>query len=165
MTEPTPEFEERRTLSIWERLEEVGLEYRTGHKAHRTRIEQLEHNVDALADDVKALTVRLDAPVEATKLRFSPQVLIAICLMTVSLVGGAYGVSNRVMNRLDAFEERINRQADSDKTERANTAKLLEERYMRSEKQFEAFGRQMELMKYEQQRLREDVTNKKGSSR
>lgn len=162
MTESSPEFEDRRTLSVWERLDEVGLEYRTGHKAHRTRIEQLEHNFDALTNELKTLATAVAAPVEATKLRFSPQVLMAIFLMTASLVGGAYGISNRVMNRLDAFEDRIDRQADSDKAERANTAKLLEERYLRSEKQFEAFGRQMELMKYEQQRLREDVTKRSG---
>jgi hypothetical protein len=163
------EFEERRKMNLWERFDALEQECRRGHRELRKATNELEAQADSMEKDIATLSSRVNdvasAPVEATKLRFSPQVLAVIFTATISLVGGAYAVGNRVTSRIDTFEARIDRQADADKIERVNTAKLLEERYLRSEKQFEAFGRQMELMKYEQQRLREDVTKKNGSTR
>ena len=131
--------------------------------------EQTDMSLMLMRDGQTALRGRVDlierTPPDVGKLRFSTSVVVSIVIVTVSLVGGGYGLSNRVLNRIDAFQARMDRQAAEDKTERASAAKTSEERYLRSERQFEAFGRQMELMKYEQQRLREDVTKKNGSTR
>jgi hypothetical protein len=163
------DFQERRTLSIWDRLDDLGRECQSGHKRLRTRLEELEKQADERDEHQRELAGRIDiierTPPDVTKLRFSTGVVVSIVVVTISIVGTGYGVGNMVMSRIGAFEARMDRQSDEDKTERANVEKRLEERYLRSEKQFEAFGRQMELMKYEQQRLREDVTKKNGSTR
>jgi len=125
---------------------------------------ELEAQADAFEEKIKVLSAHIEevasAPVESTKLRFSTGVMVSIVAVTISVVGAAYGISNRVLNRIDTFEARMDRQAADDKAERASAAKTAEERYQRAEKQFDTFGRQMELLKYEQQRLREDVTGK-----
>ena len=163
------EFEERRKLNLWERFDALEQECRRGHRDLRKATNELEAQADALEHDLNALTAHVAevaaAPVESTKIRFSTGVMVSIVAVTVSVVGAAYGISNRVLNRIDTFEARMDRQATEDKDERARAAKTSEERYMRSEKQFDTFGRQIELMKYEQQRLREDMTKKNGSSR
>ena len=166
---PAPDFEERRKQSLWERFDALEQECRRGHRDLRKTTNELEAQADAFDHDLKTLTSHVAdvaaAPVESTKIRFSTGVMVSIVAVTISVVGAAYGISNRVLSRIDTFEARMDRQADEDKAERAQTAKTSEERYMRSEMQFDAFGRQMELMKYEQQRLREDVTKKSGSTR
>jgi len=163
------DFQERRTLSIWDRLDDLGRECQSGHKRLRTRLEELEKQADESAEHHRALAGRVDlierTPPDVRKLSWPSGIVVAIITITISVVGAAYGISNRVLNRIDKFEARMDQQAEEDKKERAGAAKTAEERYLRSEKQFEAFGRQMELMKYEQQRLREDVTKKNGSTR
>jgi hypothetical protein len=169
LTPEETEFEDRRKHTMWERFEALEQECRRGHRDLRKSVNELEAQADSFDKDLKALTVHVEdvaaAPVESTKIRFSTGVMVSIVAVTISLVGAAYGISNRVLNRIDTFEARMDRQATDDKAERASAAKTAEERYLRSEKQFDAFGRQMELMKYEQQRLREDVTKTKGSTR
>lgn len=162
------DFHERRTLSIWERLDDLGRECQSGHKRLRTRLEELEKQADDVGEHHRSLVGRVDVlertPPDAMKLRFSTGVVVSIIAVTVSVVGAAYGISNRVLNRIDTFEARMDRQAIDDKAERANAAKTSDERYGRAEKQFDTLARQVELLKYEQQRLREDVT-KKGTTR
>ena len=166
---PEGTFEERRQKGIWERFDDLDQECRRGHRALRQVTNELEAQADAfelalkeLTADVKALS---DAPVEATRLRLSPGVGIAIIAATITLCGSVYGIGNRVMNRIDSFEDRMNRQAEADKTDRVNSSKLEDERNSRTEKSIDALTRQMELLKYEQQRLREDVTKPKGQTR
>jgi hypothetical protein len=162
MADDAPEDRRKRSLSEW--MDAIEQECRRGHRDIRKSVNELEAQADAFDHDIKALSKHVDevanAPVESTKIRFSTGVTVSIVAVTISLVGAAYGISNRVLNRIDAFESRMDRQSEQDKNERANLARTLDERYQRSEKQFDAFGRQMELMKYEQQRLREDVTGK-----
>ena len=166
---PEGTFEERRQKSIWERFDDLDQEYHRGHRALRQTTNELEAQADAfdialkaLAADVKELAA---APVEATKIRFSPGVLATVIGITITLVGSVYGIGNRVLNRIDSFEAQMNRQAEDDRKERANVSKINDERNSRTEKSIDALTRQMELLKYEQQRLREDVTKPKGSSR
>jgi len=166
---PDAEFEERRKKTIWQRLDEIDQECATGHKRLRTRIEQLETQADALDGVQNTILTRVEVlertPPDVTKLRFSTGVVVSIVFVTVSMVGGAYGISNRVMNRIDALASEMTRQAEDDKKDRANLARLNDERNDRYGKSLDTLTRQVELLKYEQQRLREDVTKKNGSTR
>jgi len=164
VSDASPEFEDRRKQTIWEVIDALGVECRRGHRDLRKTTNELEAQADAFEKDLKQLSIDVKelaaAPVEATKIRFSTGVIVAVIAATGSVVGAAYGISNRVMGRIDAFESRMDRQTEEDRRDRTNLAKLLDERNARSEKSIDALTRQMELLKYEQQRLREDVTGK-----
>lgn len=160
-----------------EELAKLVTDYREDSEGGHTRLrqdfriyhDQTELSLVLFRDGLTSLRSRIEllerTPPDVTKLHFSTPVVVSIVFVVVTVVGSAYGISNRVTGRLDAFTARMDKQVEDDKLERQNTAKLLEERYMRSEKQFENFGRQIELLKYEQQRLREDVTKAKGTLR
>lgn len=102
----------------------------------------------------------LSPPVEATKLRFSMGVIVSIVFVTVSTVGAGYAFSSMVSSRIDGIAIRMDQQTEKQRVERENTSKLLDERYQTSKGAIDGLTRQMELLKYEQQRLREDVTGK-----
>lgn len=163
---PTPEemdFEERRKQSIWERFDAFEQECRRGHKAIRDSFRKFEdENNDALGlmrDAHNALRGRVDllerTNPDVTKLRFSTGVMVSIVVVTASVVGAGYGFSAMVTGRIDALSKRLDDQA-------ASAAKLTEERSAAAQRSIDALTRQMELLKYEQQRLREDVTKTKG---
>jgi len=168
MSDASPELvsDDRRKQTVWEVLDALGNECRRGHRDLRKTTNELEAQADALEKDLKQLATDVRelaaAPVEATKIRFSTGVMVAVVAATVSVVGAAYGIGNRVMGRIDTFESRMDRQSEDDKRDRASLAKLLDERNARSEKSIDSLARQVELLKYEQQRLREDVTGKGG---
>lgn len=170
MSDASPELgmDERRKQTVWELLDALGNECRRGHRDLRKTTNELEAQADALEKDLKQVALDVKelsiAPIEATKIRFSTGVMVAVIAATISVVGAAYGIGNRVMGRIDAFESRMDHQSDEDKRDRANLAKLLDERNARAEKSIDSLVRQMELLKYEQQRLREDVT-KRGTPR
>jgi hypothetical protein len=163
------EFEERRKKTFWDYLDDVSKECDAKHKRLGKRVDELEAQADSHVIDIENLSTRTkaleDGPVEATKLRFSTGSVITIITATFILIGAGYGLKNSVVGRIDAMSVRLDQQAEQDKRERESTAKLLEERYLRSERQFDAFDKKLELMKYEQQRLREDMTRVKGSAR
>jgi len=156
------EFEERRKKTFWERLDDVGEVCNDRHRRQTTRIGQLEAQNDAQAADIAALKVRVSAieqgPVEATKIRFSSGVLVSVVLVTASVVGAGYGFSAVVTSKIDTLSKRLDDQA-------ASAAKLTEERSAAAQRSIDALTRQMELLKYEQQRLREDVTGKQRSTK
>lgn len=79
-------------------------------------------------------------PPDVTKLRFSTGVVVSLLLFTASLVGAAYGFSALVSGKIDAL------------------AKQIDSRDVTYQRSIDGLTRNMELLKYEQQRLREDVT-------
>jgi hypothetical protein len=87
--------------------------------------------------------------------------MVSIVVLTASVVGGAW----RVTVKIDSLGTEMTRQSEDDKKDRASLAKLYDERNGRYEKSLDSLTRQVELLKYEQQRLREDVTKKNGSTR
>lgn len=117
----------------------------------RSRTDLLENRIGTVAD----------TPPQAARLQFSTGVVVAIISVTVSLMVTVIGVSNRVTNRIDALSTRMDEQSDKQKTDRDNAAKLSDERYAASQKSIDALTRQQEVLKYELQRLREDVTKGK----
>ena len=159
------EFTERRTQSLWERLDGIEAECRRGHRDLRKSVSELEAQADAFEHDLKSLNATVDraasAPVEATRVRFSTGVLVVLVSLTVTLVGGGWKISTKI----DTIATEMYRLSEDDKRERASLAKLYDERNGRYEKSLDSMARQVELLKYEQQRLREDVTKKNGSSR
>lgn len=158
------EFEDRRKQSLWERLDSIEQEARRGHRDIRKSVSELEAQADAFDQSLKVLTAHVedvkDAPIESTKIRFSTAVMVSIVVLTASVVGGAW----RVTTKIDTLGTDMARQSEIDKKERADLAKLYDERNVRYEKSLDSLVRQVELLKYEQQRLREDVT-KKGPTR
>lgn len=86
-------------------------------------------------------------PPDVTKLRFSTGVVVSLLFFTASLVGAAYGFSAAVSGKIDTLSKQIDQR---------------DETYQKS---IDGLTRNMELLKYEQQRLREDVTKKGGSTR
>ncbi len=160
MVDEPADFIERRNQSFWERLDGIEAEARRGHRDIRKAVSELEAQADALDHDLKSLTAHVEdvknAPVESTRVRFSTAVMVSIVVLTASVVGGAW----RVTSKIDSLGDQQARQADDDKKERASIAKLYDERNGRYEKSLDSLTRQVELLKYEQQRLREDVTGK-----
>lgn len=167
MTPDEAEFEERRKQSLWERFDALETECRRGHRALRQAINELEAQADAFDVAHKALSTDVGdlakAPVEATKLRFSSAVIASVVFATFTVVGAGYGFSSMVTGRIDGLVSRMDQQTEKQRLERETTAKILDERYATSKSAIDGLTRQMELLKYEQQRLREDVTKPKGS--
>ncbi len=140
-------------------------EYRTeaedGHerlrKDFRTYHDQTETTLLLLRDGLNTVRGRVDllerTPPDVTKLRFSTGVVVSIIVVTASVVGAGYGFSSLVASKIDTLSKRLDEQA-------ASAAKLTEERSAAAQRSIDALTRQMELLKYEQQRLREDVTGK-----
>lgn len=128
----------------------------------RTHHDQTDTSLVLLRDGLNTLRGRVDllerTPPDVAKLRFSTGVVASIILATASVVGAGYGFGAMVTGRIDALSKRLDEQA-------ANASKLMEERAAVAQRSIDALTRQMELLKYEQQRLREDVTKQKGSTR
>lgn len=151
--------------------------YRTEADAAHTRIrgdfktyhEQTETTLMLMRDGANVLRGRVEllerTPPDVAKLRFSTGVVASIVAVTLSIAGTGYGVGHLVMGRIDALSARMDESTAQQKQERDSTAKLLEERSQAAQRSIDALTRQMELLKYEQQRLREDVTKKTGSTR
>ncbi len=113
----------------------------------RTKLELLTHQLETVSQ----------ANPDVMKLRFSSSVVASIVFVTVSLVGTGYAASSRVLNRIDVMSAKIGEQSEKDKVERANIAKLYDERNARYERSIDTLTRQVEALKYEQQRLREEL--------
>lgn len=135
----------------------------------RTYHDQTDTSLVLLRDGLNTLRSRVElierTPPDVTKLRFSTGVVVSIIAVTLSIAGTGYGVGHLVMGRIDALSARMDENTTQQKQERESTAKLLEERSQVSQRSIDALTRQMELLKYEQQRLREDVTGTKGAKR
>jgi polyhydroxyalkanoate synthesis regulator phasin len=150
-----------------EELAKLVNEYRTesddGHerlrKDFRIYHDQTETTLILLRDGVNTLRGRVEllerTPPDVAKLRFSTGVVASLVLLTASVVGAGYGFGSLVSGKIDVLSKRIDDQA-------ASAAKLTEERSAAAQRSIDALTRQMELLKYEQQRLREDVTKTKG---
>jgi hypothetical protein len=144
-----------------EELAKLVNDYRTetedGHARLRTDFrtyhDQTELTLVLMRDGLNTVRGRVDlmerTPQDVAKLHFSSRIVVAIVAVTGSLMITAIGVSNRVTGRIDALSARMEEQS-----------RLQDERNVRAEKSIDALTRQMELLKYEQQRLREDVTGK-----
>ena len=153
-----------------EELARLVTEYRTDADEGHTRLrsdfrvyhDQTETSLVLLRDGLNTLRGRVDlierTPQDVTKLRFSTGVVVSIVFLTASIVGSSYGFSAFVTGKIEALSKRMDEQA-------AAAAKLAEERDSARQRSIDAIARQVELLKYEQQRLREDVTKPKGSSR
>jgi len=119
----------------------------------RTYHDQTELTLVLMRDGLNTVRGRVDlmerTPQDVAKLHFSSRLVVTIVAVTGSLMITAIGVSNRVTGRIDALTARMEEQS-----------RLQDERNVRAEKSIDALTRQMELLKYEQQRLREDVTGK-----
>jgi hypothetical protein len=115
--------------------------------ASRARVELLSNKIDTVAQ----------TPPDVMKLRFSSGVVVSIIFVTMSAVGASYGISSRVTNRIDAMAASISEQSERDKLERAAIARLSDERNGRYERAIDTLTRQIEALKFEQQRLREAI--------
>lgn len=159
-----PEFEDRRKQSLWERLDAIEVECRRGHRDLRKCVNELEAQADALGVSLTHLAARVEdvknAPVESTKIRFSTGVMVSIVIVTISVVGSAYGLSSSVNGEISRLGTAMNRQAEDDKKDRESLAKLYDERNLRTLGAIDTLTRQQKLLEYEMQRLREDVTKR-----
>lgn len=92
--DPIVEFEERRKMGLIEMITDVDKKHNVAHGRLRQTTDLLENSVASLASDLKAISRDLkllaDAPVEASKLRFSTQALVVLSTVTATLVGTFY---------------------------------------------------------------------------
>lgn len=151
-----------------EELARLVTEYRTeadeGHSRlradFRTYHDQTEMTLVLMRDGMNTLRGRVDllerTPPDVAKLRFSTGIVVSIVVVTASIVGSGYGFSAFITGKIDALSKRMDEQAIA-------KDKISEERAAAAQRSIDALTRQMELLKYEQQRLREDVTKAKGS--
>lgn len=143
---------------VWQRAIQDDEKHDAAHARLRGSIGELQDNVAelalSLAETRSQLAVFKATPVDVAKLRFTPSVVAMILSCCVTVAGGmwasTYGLRSDVRDIL---------------TNIALQTKIQDERNTRAEKSIDMLARQVELLKYEQQRLREDVTNRKGSSR
>ncbi len=166
MAEPeaSPEFEDRRRHSLWERLDAIEQECRRGHKALRQGLNEVEAQADTFDHDLKALTATVaesrTATVDINRARFSPAVVVSIIIVTVSIVGSAYGVGTMVMGRIDALSLRMDRAVEAQKLERENTTKLQDERAAHLASDISAIKAQQTMQDLRLTNLREMLLSK-----
>lgn len=123
----------------------------------RTHHDQTDTSLVLLRDGLNTLRSRVEimerTPTDVMKLRFSTGIVVSIIAVTASVVGAGYGFSSLVSGKIDALSKRMDEQA-------ATTARVYDERSAAAQRSIDSLVRQVELLKYEQQRLREDVTKK-----
>lgn len=142
---------------IWQRAIQDDEKHDAAHARLRGSLVEVQENVEtlalALAETRSQLAVMKATPVDVAKLRFTPPTVAMILSCCITVAGGmwasTYSLRSDVRNILTNMELQT---------------RLQDERNTRAEKSIDSLTRQVELLKYEQQRLREDVT-KKGSSR
>jgi hypothetical protein len=126
---PDVGFEERRKMNLWERFDALEQECRRGHRDLRKATNELEAQADALEREIKSLSVAMAAlavaPVEATKLRFSPQVLVVIFTATITVSASVIGAASTVRSDM----RNINTRMDSQQQAAVDAAKLADQRY------------------------------------
>lgn len=142
--EPTPEFEERRRLSFWERMDAIEQECRRGHQTLRKDISELQAQTTALSKALEALTAAMttmaNAPMESSRLRFTPSALFTLFSAVVIVVGSAWVVRSDVRDlttqttataklqdeRTGNLKSAIERMEQQRLTDKAEAARLLQ---------------------------------------
>lgn len=142
---------------VWQRAVQDDEKHDAAHDRLRGSMKEMQENTEALAlslaETRSQLAVFKATPVDVAKLRFTPPTVAMILSCCITVAGGmwasTYSLRSDVRNILTNMELQT---------------RLQDERNTRAEKSIDSLTRQVELLKYEQQRLREDVT-KKGSAR
>ena len=121
-----------------------------------TSFTMLRDRIGTLETRVEGLSVSVVNP-DVVKLRFSTPVMVAVIVASFTVASTGIATAKMVLGRIDDLSGRLALQQQQQAQERASTSKLLDERYQNSQSAINALTRQMELLKYEQQRLREDM--------
>lgn len=116
-------------------------DFRAMHSETATSLELLRDSITNLRSRVELME---KTPPEVTKLRFPMSVVVAIILATASIVGTGYGFSSAVTNKIDAYAKQQDERA--------------KERDAITQRAIDALTRRVELLQFEQAKMREDLT-------
>lgn len=167
MMDASPEFEERRKRTVWQRLDELEQESAKGHERLRKSLGLLEAQVDIMGTEQKVLSSQLAAlsvaPVDATKLMLTSRSIVALVIGVTTIVGSVWASAASTSRNMQRIETKVDAQ-----TNHALEAEKLQDVRMSTLRDAAADAkntaadakRQYELLRYEFQSLKETVIKK-----
>lgn len=149
-------------------IEQHDDKHSAAHRRLRGDIDRLETQLnaglqslrDGHRDNAANIETVSNRPVDAARIMLTPSVVATIVVASLSIAGGVWASNSGIRSDV---RDIITKMEAQDRTATA-TARFQDAQTSSLRSAIDDLKRQMELLKYEQQRLREDVT-KKGTAR
>lgn len=149
---------------LWQRIEQDDKKHDLAHNRLRDTLIELRDALDSLEQisaDNKMLVAKLETaqmnPVDVAKLRFTPQIVIGIITMAVTIAGGMWASTYGLRSDVRDILTRLSLQTELD----IARTKLQDERAANLKDSIDSMRRRQELQQYEIQGVKDAIVNLK----